>query len=322
LFETLKRAPGTALALPSGRPEHPLGDDDLQLALYCCYELHYRSFADVDERWEWDPGLLAFRLALEAPVEAQLDALVTRQAKVDASDVGQELFSLAASDPAPSLSTYLARTGTLDDFREFVIHRSAYQLKEADPHTFAVPRISGAPKAAMMEIQYDEYGSGRPGRAHSQLFAEAMEALGLDSAYGAYLDRIPGHTLATVNLISMFALHRRLRGALVGHLAMFEITSPVPNRRYATALRRHGLGTKATTFFDEHVEADSVHENVAAFELAQRLAIEVPELGPDILFGARCLLLLEGNWAAELLGRFADDESTLLPAALPVGAAM
>ena len=35
-------------------------------------------------------------------------------------------------------------------------------------------------------------------------------ALGLDPSYGAYLDLIPGVTLATVNLMSLFGLHRRL----------------------------------------------------------------------------------------------------------------
>ena len=50
----------------------------------------------------------------------------------------------------------------------------------------------GAPKAALVEIQADEYGGGRPERMHARLFADAMDALGLDARYGAYLDRDPG----------------------------------------------------------------------------------------------------------------------------------
>jgi len=38
---------------------------DLQLALYVCYELHYRGFAGVNPRWEWNPGLLYVRGRLE-----------------------------------------------------------------------------------------------------------------------------------------------------------------------------------------------------------------------------------------------------------------
>ena len=42
----------------------PFGED-LQLALYVCYELHYRGFLGVDPSWEWDPDLLKLRRALE-----------------------------------------------------------------------------------------------------------------------------------------------------------------------------------------------------------------------------------------------------------------
>ena len=46
--------------------------------------------------------------------------------------------------------------------------------------------------------------------------------------------------------MSLFGLHRRRRGAIVGHLALFEMTSSVPNRRYADGLRRLGFGDDAT----------------------------------------------------------------------------
>jgi hypothetical protein len=296
----------------------PLADDDLQLALYCCYELHYRSFAGIDESAEWDPALLAFRARLEVEFSAALDELAPRR-RVAPGEVAGTLFELAERDDAPSLSRHLEREATIDQFREFAIHRSAYQLKEADPHTWAIPRLSGESKSALVEVQMDEYGSGRPERMHPRLFADALAALGLDRRYGAYLDRIPAPTLATVNLISLFGLHRRRRGALVGHLAMFEITSPVPNRRYAGGLRRLGLGPDATAFFDEHVEADSVHEQVAAYDLAQGLAVAEPALAREIVFGAEALLALEGRWAGYLLDAWQGGESSLRPAEDAVG---
>ena len=190
-------------------------------------------------------------------------------------------------------------------------HRSAYQLKEADPHSWALPRLTGGPKAAMVEIQADEYGGGDPDRIHAALFARAMDALGLDSRYGAYVDHLPAVTLATVNLMSMFGLHRRLRGAIVGHLALFEMTSSIPNRRYANGLRRLGFGGDATAFYDEHVVADAVHENVAAVDLAGGLARQDPALEPDILWGAAALIELEGRFARHLLDAWADGRSSL-----------
>ena len=77
------------------------------------------------------------------------------------------LREVEAADEAPSLSRYLERDGTHAEMLEFVVHRSAYQLKEADPHSWALPRLTGAPKAAMVEIQADEYGGGER-RAHAQ----------------------------------------------------------------------------------------------------------------------------------------------------------
>ena len=147
---------------------------------------------------------------------------------------------------------------------------------------------------------------------HATMFGVTMRELGLDARYGAYLDLLPAVTLATVNLMSLFGLHRRWRGAIVGHLAAFEMTSTLPNRRYANGLRRLGFGPPATDFYDEHVEADAVHENVAANDLAGSLASEGPAMAADVLFGARALLAADRAFAAHLLDSWARGESSLL----------
>ena len=291
----------------------PLGDEDLQLALYVLYELHYRGFDGVDERWEWEPSLLALRSVLEDIFEGGLFAAIgppDDDLRTAPEDMDVALRGVADADDAPSLSAYLERDGTRDQFREFAVHRSAYQLKEADPHSWAIPRLSGPPKAALVEIQADEYGGGDHERAHAQLFAGAMTALGLDATYGAYLDVIPGLTLATVNLMSLMGLHRRLRGGIAGHLALFEMTSSIPNGRHARGLRRLGLDA-ATPFFDEHVEADAVHENIAAVDLAGGLARAEPELTGQIIWGARALAELDARWARHLLDCFGRGVSSL-----------
>jgi hypothetical protein len=289
----------------------PLGDDDFQLALYALYELHYRGFAGVGERWEWDPDLLAFRARLEAVFEDRLAAAVPPGPSASSRDMDLALRAiLDAADDGPSLSRYLETRATLSEFMEFVVHRSAYQLKEADPHSWALPRLSGRPKAAMVAIQNDEYGDGVVARAHSELFGGTLLALGLRSGYGAYLELIPGVTLATVNLMSLFGLHRRRRGAIVGHLAAFEMSSAVPNGRYSRGLERLGCA-RARPFFDEHVVADSVHEHLAAVDLAGGLAGAEPHLTDDILFGARALVELDRRFAAALLGAWAQGSSSL-----------
>ena len=107
---------------------------------------------------------------------------------------------------------------------------------------------------------------------HSVLFAKTMRALGLDDRENAYLDRLPGVTLATVNLMSGSACTAAAAARSSATSPMFEMTSSMPNRRYGNALRRLGFGAEATDFYDEHVEADAVHENIAAWDLAGGLA--------------------------------------------------
>ena len=307
LVERLTAPPSALIAAPDAD-----GDEDLQLALYLCYELHYRGLPGVDDRWEWQPSLLEVRRRLEERFEAELLVAVPREAEeVAPEEMDLALRAIDDADDGPSLSRFLERDGTLAQFREFLAHRSAYQLKEADPHSWALPRIWGAPKAAMVEIQADEYGGGRAERIHAQLFANAMAALDLDARYGAYVDHLPAVTLRTVNLMSLCGLHRRLRGAIIGHLALFEMTSSIPNRRYGDGLRRLGFSGDATDFFDEHVEADAVHEAVAAVDLAGGLVRQDPSLCGDVLWGARCLARVEADWGNVVLAAWEDGASSL-----------
>ena len=299
--------------------EHPevtgdaLAGDDFHLALYLCYEVHYADAGDPG--WEWEPTLLEFRRRLEDAFEKELaPSLPPTGPDGDGGggDLPRRLIALARSEGDRSLSRYVEREPTFDRVSELVVHRSAYHLKEADPHSWAIPRLTGAAKAALVAIQADEYGAGDPEAMHSSLFAQTMRALGLDDTYGAYLSRLPGITLANVNLMSMFGLHRRWRGAAAGHLALFEMTSTEPNRRYGNALRSLGFGRDATAFYDEHVEADAVHENIAAYDLAGSLARDEPELGADVELGARCLLYLEGLWGEHLMSAWDAGRCSLL----------
>ena len=53
-----------------------LTDEDLQISLAVCYELHYRGFDGVGDGWEWEPSLLRLRAVLETAHLAALRELV------------------------------------------------------------------------------------------------------------------------------------------------------------------------------------------------------------------------------------------------------
>jgi hypothetical protein len=265
----------------------------------------------VADELEWDLGVLRLRSELERRFEQRLLEVVPMTSPAD--DIESEIVRAIETADGPSLSMYMAEKGTVEEFREFAIHRSAYQLKEADPHSWAIPRLDGESKAALVRIQMDEYGYGEPSAMHSALFAHTMDELQLDSRYGAYLPYLPGSTLATVNLMSLFGLHRRWRGALVGHFTVFEMTSVVPMGRYAAALSRLGLPTSARRFYDVHVMADAEHEVVALRRMAAGLARSEPALTPTILFGARAVLHVERLFAEHMLHSWSAGLSSLLP---------
>jgi heme oxygenase-like protein len=287
-------------------------DEDLQLALWCCYELHYRGFEGVPPELEWSPRLLVFRAGLEERWLAGLRTLPRRLPdRPEPGDVPAALKELVGGAGGPNLSGFLARRADRDQFAEFLIHRSVYQLKEADPHSFGIPRLDGAEKAALVEIQADEYGGGQPARMHAELFRDALRWLGLDDTYGSYVDRVPAVTLALSNLMSYFGLHRRWIGALLGHLAALEMTSTTPNRRYSNGARRLGATPAQRRYFDEHVVADAVHEQLAAHDLCGAFARRNPDAAGDVLFGAACCLALDEEFAAYLLEHWESGRSSL-----------
>jgi hypothetical protein len=288
-------------------------DEDVQLSLFILYGLHYGSFPAVSADWEWQPELVAARRILERAFEDELRATVTVPPlpQPKRSAVARALSELTSADAGPSLSRYVAKKATREQLGEFLIQRSVYTLREADPHSWAIPRLTGRAKAALVEIQADEYGGGRPARMHSEIFATTMETFGLDRRYGRYVDDVPAITLASLNVMSMFGLNRRLLGAIVGHLAAFEMTSSIPNAMYANGFRRLGYDVGVTAYFDEHVAADAVHEQIAANDLAGALAEDEPALLEDIFFGAAACLVVDGWAGAHILDSWTADRSSL-----------
>jgi hypothetical protein len=289
-------------------------DDDLQLALWVLYELHYLGFEDVDPALEWQPELLAFRGLLEQAFESRLRDLtadvVGRGAPPD-DDIGPTVFAMCAAADGPDVAAHAARKADREQMLELLVHRSVHQLKEADPQTWLMPRLRGQAKSALLQVQYDEYGAGRTEDMHQRLYARALRACGLDDRYGHYADRVPGTTLAIGNAMSLFGLNRRLAAAGVGYYAAVEATSSRPSQRVSTGLSRLGFGADATQFFDEHVEADAVHEQIAVRDLCGSVVAERPDLRADVLFGVACCLHVEATVGRAVLGAWEAGRSSL-----------
>ncbi len=302
LFAALRTAPG---GLPQPRVD-PDDEVDAALSLWVLHELSYRGFEDVADDAEWDPALLGIRRELERDLESRLrdrwpgHGGSPRQGE----DFAAELFSYVEAHDGPSLARFVQTAATEEQVLDLLRLRSIYHLKEADPTSWVLPRLPTAAKAALAELQYDEYGGGNPNRLHHQLFARGMESVGLRSEYGAYLDDVPLEVLEMNNALSMFGLHRRLRAAAVGHLAAFEITSSVPSRQLAQGLERLGMAQEMIGYYTEHVSADAVHDQIAVRSICGELVTVEPEQLGEVLFGAFTCLDLEARFATLLLDRW------------------
>ena len=291
--------------------------NDLHLALFLAYLPHYRPLPGVPDEVEWDPALLNLTLHLERALDRDLDALLASWPTPTAGargPIARRLRAIVdeAAGRGPEVSTYLAEGAGPREFSQFVTLRSAYHLMEADPHTWAIPRATGRVKAAMVEIQADEYGGGNPESMHQRRFADLMASLDLEPDVLAHLDRIPGVTLATANVITRFALHRTHLPETVGHLAAFEMTSTQPNASYAAGARRIFGERVDARFFDVHVTADAVHEQIAAADMAGGLVAETPEAAAGVIRGAQACLALDARAGRVALHHWRRGSSALL----------
>jgi hypothetical protein len=310
-FENNTRGDVFPLAEPADAD--PLGDD-LQLALQLCYELHYQGWAGVEPDWEWDPDLLRFRSSMERVFLAAL-----REDVSGGTDVAGELDELLVEPlDGGGVSDFLRDDGEWWQLREFFAHRSVYHHKEADPHAWGIPRLRGRAKAALVAVEFDEYGGGRPERMHSRLFADLLMGAGLHAGYLHYLEKVPACTIAIVNMMSLFGLHRRLRGALVGQFAAAEITTGPSALRMDQALQRLGGAPECRLFYTEHIEADAVHEQVLRRDVIGDLLEHEPSLAADVVFGIQATEFLEDRLAGHLTSAWRAGR-TSLHSPLPTG---
>ncbi|GLY47800.1 iron-containing redox enzyme family protein [Lentzea sp. NBRC 102530] len=296
---------------PDGRviefvPADPYSED-LAIALYTLYELHYGGFTGVDPAWEWDPELLRLRSRAE-------DVFLTglRSDVEGGDDLDGALGALLVEHvPGNGVSHHLRDHGTWDQMCEYFAHRSVYHHKEADPHAWVIPRLRGRAKAALVAVEFDEFGGGRADRMHSRLYADLLEGAGMSADYLHYLDDVPAPAIAIVNMMSLFGLHRSLRGALVGHFAAAEITTAPSAHRMAQALTRLGADPRCVEFFTEHIEADAVHEQIMRNDVIGSLLEQEPSLRADVVFGIQATELLEARLADHLRSSWDAGESSL-----------
>ena len=254
LFEAMRVRPGDlAAALAGARAESV---EDEQIALWALYELHYRGFDDLDGDLEWEPALLALRQALERQFEARLRERYVGP-ELDGA-FADNFFSFVEDHDGPSLADHVRRAR-----RPRPGARAAPAPLDLPPQGGRPHRLGGAAAPTARQGGAGRAPVRRVRRRRPQPAARPplrARAGGGRAALGVrrLRRRRPVEILEQNNAMSLFGLHRRLRGAAVGHLAAFETTSSLPSRRLAQGLDRLGLRRPMVDYYDEHVAADAV----------------------------------------------------------------
>ncbi len=122
------------------------------------------------------------------------------------------------------------------------------------------PRLRGKAKAALVAVEFDEYGGGRADRMHSQLYADLLDGAGMSTGYL--------------------------------HFAAAEITTGPSAQRMVQALQGLNADPRCVEFYTEHIEADAVHEQIMRHDVIGSLLEQEPSLKPDVVFGVQATNLL------------------------------
>ncbi|MDT8915995.1 iron-containing redox enzyme family protein [Amycolatopsis sp. PS_44_ISF1] len=315
LVSVFRTSPGAdaeaLLKTVSAADVEKISEEDLQLSLFLCYGPQYCLFGESVQSWEWESSLIELRKRLEVRFDRELREAVSELPDVGVAKLPDFLMELGRPRGGRSLSRYLKQDATMEQFREFLMHRSVYSLMEADHHSLVIPRVRGGGKPALVEIQSDEYGGGVPGRLHSQLFELTLSELGMHTRFGAYFEKVPACALATVNVISYFGTYGRHRGAVLGNLAVTEIGSHHVNQNFRNGLRRLDGPDESWLFFQEHIVADAVHEQLAAYDMCGEFVRENPGELAEVVFGAMVTAELGARANEYLLSCWERGESAL-----------
>ena len=86
---------------------------------------------------------------------------------------------------------------------------------------------------------------------------------------------------------------------------VLEVQAAVGAEENVLDQRRLGLPEEMAAYYDEHVEADAVHEQLAVRSICGSLLAAEPALVEDVFLGAFSCLDLEDRVAHRVLGEWA-----------------
>ena len=311
LVDALRRDDPDCCPRPSSPAADPLTDDELQLALWICYELHYRGFDDVGADGSGSPSCSACAASSRRSLLGALRARVAVPGRTrPVAAAAARTRRLRRRPVAVAVHAAQANRDAVPRVRDAPLGLPA---EGGRPAQLGDPPAERPAKAALVEIQADEYGGG-------ELRADALRALprrccaasGSTTPTAPTSTRCPASRSRVSNVMSLFGLHRALRGALVGHLAAYEMTSsaPVPplRARAAPARRRRGRMPSSSTSTSPRTRCTSNWPRTTSAAGSPMPSRSSPRTS---LFGAAACLYVDKRFAEHVLGCWAQERTSL-----------
>ena len=287
-----------------------LAGEEVPLALYCLYELHYRGFAGVSDDWEWDATCLELRRRLERASLRELRYEVFLSygiEKMHAADVLMELSTLT-NDTARLRSALMTTDATDAQTQELTLLRSFLPTDSSAVPTGSVAHQRNQATAG------ERHTTSRPlihpswAPAGAELFGAVSEEHLLGSGKVENLELVPSATLSNLNVARMFILHRRWRAALAGHVTQ-QILHAEAHTGDLASYESEGGVTDRHRWAKVHV--DAVAHVAVLDQLIGGVLADEPALSDDVVFGARAYAYLETTFVTRVLSAWVNGRSSL-----------
>jgi hypothetical protein len=152
---------------------------------------------------------------------------------------------------------HIAQKASRDELAAIVAQYAVDGLTEAQAMFYVIPRLPPDVQMPVIRVLIDEFGCGNGRAAHSQLYRDLLEELGLPGALESYVDGTRPELFAFVNVYHWLTRRAPAVDYYLGALAYTEAAIPASFQVFAEACGR--LGIKNSDYFTEHVHIDEFH---------------------------------------------------------------
>lgn len=220
-------------------------------------------------------------IPMVATIETDEPTLTSRAQWIHALD-----DLLAREKTGSAAAAYLAEEMTRKEFSVIVAQFALDGLTEAQNFFPVIARLPIQAQMPVMRVLIDEFGCGNINQAHSQLYRNLLNELGLPLEINSYLQQTSEQTYAFLNVFYWLAQRAPHVEYFLGALAYLEASIPTAFTYYARACER--LGIENGQYYTEHVHIDGFH--MKEMQLAIREYEKVHGLDATRLWiGARIL---------------------------------